>query len=30
MDAVKFLMEFNRMHQHYDCETDCEGCPRQR
>ena len=26
MDAVKFLMEFNRMHQHY----DCEGCPRQR
>lgn len=26
MDAVKFLMEFNRMHQiHY---TDCENCPR--
>lgn len=30
MDAVKFLMEFNRMHQHYDCEADSEGCPRQR
>lgn len=26
MDAVKFLMEFNRMHQH----CDCEDCPRHK
>lgn len=26
MDAVKFLMEFNRMHHHYD--IDCRNCPR--
>lgn len=24
MDAVKFLMEFNRMHQ----QCNCENCPR--
>lgn len=30
MDAVKFLMEFDRMHHHFDCEDDCEGCLRQK
>lgn len=28
MDAVKFLMEFNRMHNHYD--IDCRNCPRDK
>ena len=26
MDALKFLMEFNRMHHRY--YADCESCPR--
>lgn len=28
MDAIKFLMEYNRMHQIY--YTDCENCPRHK
>lgn len=28
MDAIKFLMEYNRMHQIY--YTDCENCPRYK
>lgn len=28
MDAVKFLMEFSRMHNYYD--IDCRNCPRDK
>lgn len=28
MNAVKFLVEYNRMHQIY--YTDCENCPRHK